>query len=395
MIFSKIDTKNNCKSIFADDKVFSDYEDTMKYTWTYQDDLPPDVKFVKLFCGGEDYVKLLSKHDAEEYKMLENKIKNTLKSYSVCGYDPRKFCLDELIEKTFIEDFFNLKNKAMELAVKNYQEPKNYAQLEKIERMVHSISKRSLNLDLTNVYTSANDNRIRKIIKRYSSSPAFIQYNTFGTVTGRLSTTPSSFPLLTLNKEYRTMIKPNNGVFIEFDYNAFELRVLTALLGREQPKGDIHDWNIKNIFKDGTERSEAKKRIFAWLYNPNSDDALLSREYDRDGLLKKYFSDGKITTDFDREIEADDYHALNYLIQSTASDLFLEQAYKVFKILEDNNSKSYVSMLIHDSMILDFDRKDYKLLNQIRDTFKQTRYGEMKLNIQVGRTLGDLSTEWM
>ncbi|HCI69354.1 MAG TPA: hypothetical protein DHV30_01640, partial [Balneola sp.] len=92
---------------------------------------------------------------------------------------------------------------------------------------------------------------------------------------------------------------------------------------------------------------------------------------------------------------ADDYHALNYLIQSTASDLFLEQAYKVFKILQDNNSKSYVSMLIHDSMILDFDRKDYKLLNQIRDTFKQTRYGEMKLNIQVGRTLGDLSTEWM
>ena len=138
-----------------------------------------------------------------------------------------------------------------------------------------------------------------------------------------------------------------------------------------------------------------RENNLSFIHIPDSDDALLSREYDRDGLLKKYFSDGKITTDFDREIEADDYHALNYLIQSTASDLFLEQAYKVFKILEDNNSKSYVSMLIHDSMILDFDRKDYKLLNQIRDTFKQTKYGEMKLNIQVGRTLGDLSTEWM
>ena len=190
------------------------------------------------------------------------------------------------------------------------------------------------------------------------------------------------------------MITPNNGVFIEFDYNAFELRVLTALLGREQPKGDIHDWNIKNIFKDGTSRSEAKQRIFAWLYNPNSNDKLLSEKYDREGLLKKYFSDGKIVTDFDREIEADDYHALNYLIQSTASDLFLEQVHKVFKILEDNDAKSYVSMLIHDSMILDFDRMDYKLLNQIKDAFKQTRYGDFKLNIQVGRTLGDLSTEW-
>jgi hypothetical protein len=45
-------------------------------------------------------------------------------------------------------------------------------------------------------------------------------------------------------------------------------------------------------------------------------------------------------------------------------------------------------------MFLDFDRMDYKLLNQIRDEFKQTRYGEFKLNIQVGRTLGGLGTQW-
>ena len=394
MFFSKIDSKNNCKSIYADNKVFSDYNEGMKYTWTYQEDLPQGVKFVKLFCGGKDYLELLPKRDADEYKFLETKIKNTLKSYSVCGYDPRGYCLDDLVGKTFIEDFFNLKNKAMELAVKNYPEPKNYVQLEKIERLVHSISKRSLRLDLSDVYMAANDNRIRKIIKRYSNSPAHIHYNTFGTVTGRLSTTPSSFPILTLNKEYRKMIKPNNGVFIEFDYNAFELRVLTALLGREQPKGDIHDWNIKNIFRGVGTRSEAKQRIFAWLYNPNSEDYLLSREYDRKGLLKKYFSDGKVKTDFDREIEADDYHALNYLIQSTASDLFLEQVYKVFEILEKNNCQSYVSMLIHDSMILDFDRKDYALLSEIKNTFKQTRYGDLKLNIQVGKSLGDLGSEW-
>jgi hypothetical protein len=394
MFFSKIDTKNNCKSIYADSKVFSDYNEGMKYTWTYQDDLPHDVKFVKLFCGGKDYTELLSKREAGEYKSLEIKIKNILRSYSICGYDPRNHCLDELVGQSFIEDFFNLKNKAMELAVKNYSEPKNYGQLEKIERLVYSISRHPLNLDLSNVYTAVNDNRIKKIIKRYSSNTAFIHYNTFGTVTGRLSTTPSSFPILTLNKEYRTMIKPNNGVFIEFDYNAFELRVLTALLGREQPEEDIHDWNIKNIFKSRTGRPEAKKRMFAWLYNPMSEDRLLSREYDRKSLLKKYFVDGKVKTDFDREIEADDYHALNYLIQSTASDLFLEQAYKVYKILEDNGAKSYISMLIHDSMILDFNRLDYKLLNQIRDEFKQTRYGEFKLNIQAGRTLGDLGKEW-
>ena len=138
MIFSKIDTKNNCKSIFADNKVFSDYENTMKYTWAYQEDLPSEVKFVKLFCGGKDYTELLPQRERQEYRTLENKIKNTLKSYGVCGYDPREFCLDELVGQSFIEDFFNLKNKAMRLAVENYKEPKNYTQLENIEKLTHS-----------------------------------------------------------------------------------------------------------------------------------------------------------------------------------------------------------------------------------------------------------------
>ena len=79
MFFSKIDSKNNCKSIYADNKVFSDYNEGMKYTWTYQEDLPQDVKFVKLFCGGKDYLELLPKRDADEYKALENKIKNSIK----------------------------------------------------------------------------------------------------------------------------------------------------------------------------------------------------------------------------------------------------------------------------------------------------------------------------
>jgi len=394
MFFSKIDLKNNCKSIYANNKVFSDYKEGMKYTWAYQEGLPTDVKFVRLFCKGKEIVELLPNKERRDYNILQNKIKNTLKSYSFCGYDPREYCLDELIEESFIKDFFNLKNEAMSLIIKKYPEPKNYDQLEKIERLTHAISKKRLNLNLANVYAAANDNRIKKIIKRFSNSAAFIQYNTFGTVTGRLSTTPSSFPILTLNKEYRTMVTPNNDFFVEFDYNAFELRVFTALLGREQPEGDIHDWNIDNLFKDRLSRSDAKKRIFAWLYNPNSDDRILSREYNREDLLKKYFSNGKIITDFDREIEADDYHALNYLVQSTASDLFLEQVYKVFKILEDNNAQSYISMLIHDSMVIDFNKKDHQLLNQIKNVFKNTRYGNFKLNIQIGKTLGSLGTQW-
>ena len=272
--------------------------------------------------------------------------------------------------------------------IENYKEPKNYTQLENIEKLTHSISKRPLNLDLSNVYTSASDNRVKKIIKRYSSSPAFIHYNTFGTITGRLSTTPSSFPLLTLNKEYRTMIKPNNGVFIEFDYNAFELRVLTALLGREQPKGDIHDWNIKNIFGSDTERSDAKKRAFAWLYNPNSQDAAMSKFYDKEKILSTYYRDGIITTPFDRKITSDDFHALNYLMQSTASDVCLTQALKLDKLLE--GKKSYITAVIHDSVLIDYDEGDKDILKELVSTYGKTSFGDFKVNISVGLNYGEM-----
>ena len=79
---------------------------------------------------------------------------------------------------------------------------------------------------------------------------------------------------------------------------------------------------------------EAKKRIFAWLYNPNSKDHLSSKAYERDSVLKKYYDSDQITTFFDRTIEADEHHALNYIIQSTAADLFFKQMIKVWEMLE-------------------------------------------------------------
>jgi len=394
MIFSKIDTKDKCKSIYSENKIYPEYNTSMKYTWSHQGDTPEGVKLLKLYCADKDYLELLSEDKKQRYLYLSNKIKNTFKSYNFCGYNPRNYCLDEMIDPEIVSDYFNLKNEAMKAVLQNFPEPKNYSQLEKIDEIVNSIASKKINLDLSEVYRFSSDNRIKKIIKRYSSETAQVVYNMFGSTTGRLSTTPSSFPILNLKKQYRSMIKPQNDMFVEFDYNAFELRVLLALTGRQQPKEDMHDWNIKNIFHGTGTRSEAKQRIFAWLYNPNSEDYLLSREYDREGLLKKYFSDGKIINPFNREIEADDYHALNYLIQSTASDLFLEQVHKIYKILKKNKAESYISILIHDSMVLDFAKKDYRLLEKIKEEFKNTRFGEFKLNIQVGKDLGTMSDKW-
>ena len=187
------------------------------------------------------------------------------------------------------------------------------------------------------------------------------------------------------------MIKPQNDCFLELDFNAAELRTVLALLGKEQPPIDLHKWNNKNAYKGILTREKAKKRIFAWLYNPNSKDDLSEKFYDRGKIKENFFNGKEIETVFNRKIKADDYHAFNYIIQSTSSDLFLEQVSKVYNYLKDK--KSNIAFMIHDSLIIDFDRNELNSLKGLVEMFPQTRFGEYLVNLHVGKDFGTMK-EW-
>ena len=100
----------------------------------------------------------------------------------------------------------------------------------------------------------------------------------------------------------RSILKPNNDFFVELDFNAAELRTMLALAGVEQPEIDIHEWNAENVFNGQMDREEVKKRTFAWLYNPQSQDMALSKKYNRDLVVQKYSTQSQVTTFFDRTI---------------------------------------------------------------------------------------------
>ena len=191
-----------------------------------------------------------------------------------------------------------------------------------------------------------------------------------------------------MDKNYRKILKPNNDWFIEFDFNAAELRVLLGLLGEEQPQEDLHEWNRKNVYKGSIAREEAKKRIFAWLYNSTSQDHLLNKVYDRKKMLEKHWDGSKVNTYYDRMIESDKHHALNYLVQSSAADLFLRQAVKVRKLLQ--GKESYIAFMLHDSIVVDFSEKDMKEIRLIKKTFAKTDMGDFLVNVSVGKDFGSL-----
>jgi hypothetical protein len=253
--------------------------------------------------------------------------------------------------------------------------------------MLEDIKYRPVNIDFSSLKRETYREKNRTLFKKLKSMKNRVSYNLFGTKTGRLTVEKGYFPVLTLDKNQRKYIRPNNDLFVEIDINGAEIRTLLALLDRKQPEVDIHDWNAQNVFK-GASREDAKKRFFAWLYNPNSEDVLSSRVYDRESIKEKYWDGQTVKTPFSRNIEADEYHSVNYILQSTSSDICLEQSRKVFDFLKEKRSK--IAFLMHDSIIIDFCSEERYFIKEIIELFQNTRFGRYKTNVKIGKNFGDM-----
>ena len=158
---------------------------------------------------------------------------------------------------------------------------------------------------------------------------------------------------------------------------------------RDRPKGDIHEWVVRNVFDGELERSKAKVELFAWLYNPSNSksrfDQIFSRQIFRDFFASE---EGLLTTPFGRRLTVDERKAQNYLLQSTTSDQVIENAYKIQKILK--GSKSTIAFTLHDSIILDMSREDVIMLREIKKQFEATRWGSFPSTCKIGKNFGNL-----
>tara|TARA_Y100000296_G_C5048104_1_gene193385 strand:- start:172 stop:693 length:522 start_codon:yes stop_codon:yes gene_type:complete len=169
---------------------------------------------------------------------------------------------------------------------------------------------------------------------------------------------------------------------------------MLALNQQPQPVNDIHDWH-GSIFNKLTDhemnREEIKRKIFGWLYGPLNVSLgipQVEKHYNKRSILQRYWNGQEIINPFGRKIKADEFHALNALIQSTTSDTFLRRAIAVNKLLEKTNS--FTMGLIHDSMIIDFDKNDKGLLDDLIEGFGNTDLGNFKVNVSLGTHFGNM-----
>jgi len=391
MLFQALDDKKHCVGVYCGGKMFyEDLPEDISQTWSYSEFLKDlEIEYASLYTEGKNISELVPEELEQDWHKISSRMKAFIRAFNTSKINLNDVCLFQVVPEAFLYEWCEIKNKICAYIFENYEKPTNYDFLLDLTEITERIKHQRLNIDTTALKRDLASYRSRAFFKKLNSLDPYVHYNVFGTVTGRLTTKSHSFPILTLDKKFRKVLKPNNNLFVELDYNAAELRTFIALNGEEQPQQDLHAWNIKHLFcDDGLDREAAKTRLFAWLYNPNSEDDLLNRRYDREKLLKENWKDGKITTKFDRTIEVDERRALNYIIQSTSSDLFLRQMIKVDKMLE--GKKSFIAFSVHDSLVMDFAEEDIHLLEPIIEEFSDTPLGKYLTNVSMGKNYGNM-----
>lgn len=391
MFFEVIDNKFDCFGYFYDGNIMFQPPNTegVQYCWTYNSALKEysNVEYASLFCEGKTISEVCPEHLKQDWTYLNERFKSFFKSFHIAKINLEENCFYDMVPMSFLHDYFSVKVKIIEHVVKTFTKPSNYDYLCEVMKVCDTIAKQKLNIDTSVLNLKIADPMVKRAKIKYENLSPYIKYDIFGTKTGRLSTMPRSFPIHQLDKEYRNVIKPTNDWFLELDFNGAELRTFLALAGKEQPKVDIHDWNIENIFNAGMDREEGKKKIFAWLYG-DIDNKKAEEIYNKELVRRKYWDGSKVTTYWGREIEADRHHSLSYIVQSTFADLVLKQMVMVAKLLE--GSKSFIAFTIHDNIIVDLADDEKHLLPKIVEVFSDTEFGKFLVNIKAGPNFGEM-----
>ena len=396
MLFEIIDHKQHCKNIFSENKIISDPDyDKLSQTWAFHSTLKDyNIEYASLYAQSKTLDQCCPDKFKDEWTAIKEKYGAYIKSFQNGFCELDEHCFYDLVPQSFVIEFFSIKNKITEYVLSTYEKPANYNFLVEATKLITSIRDHKLNINTDPLIPKLHQLKVRSFYTKIFSCASYIDYNLFGTITGRLSTKKDSFPILTMNKDYRSVIEPTNDWFIELDFNAAELRCLLSLNDQPQPEEDIHQWhgNIFNKLSDRKmNRDEIKRKIFGWLYGPLGGSLgiqQIEKYYDKRKVIDKYWNGKEVINPFGRQIKADEFHALNAIIQSTTSDTFLRRAIAVNKLLEHRNS--FTMGLIHDSMIIDFDRSDKDILNNIIEEFSETKLGKFKVNVSLGTHFGNM-----
>ena len=369
-------------------------------------------EYAKVLCGGKSLEEVCPENLLVEFRKRRARLLAFRKSFHLAKLNLAEHCFYDMVPLRDIQKYFHIQDKIVRHVFETYQKAENFEHQCRAMEFFTDLSRKEIKTSKQGLRKKIQQPKVRDFLKRYSNTYSNkINYNFLRTKTGRLTTDrvsdnegllydeffelettfnkkKRSFPILTLDSDFREIITPDNDIILELDYNAAELRVFLSLSGKEQPEGDLHEWNSTFL---KTDRQHAKRSVISYMYgDKNSELGELESMYNVNVVKQKYFDDkmNRARTYFGKVIETDDFRAVNHIIQGTAAELVMRQILKIEKLL--TKRKSYVKMCLHDSIILDMSREDMDLYRDIIDTFVNTELGRYPCKVKAGKNFGDM-----
>jgi hypothetical protein len=204
-----------------------------------------------------------------------------------------------------------------------------------------------------------------KQLKHLNGDTLYTEYNPYH-LTGRPSNRYGGINFSALNKEDGTReVFISKGAFLNVDYDAYHLRLISKLIGYELPKTSAHQYFAEQY---GSSYDESKGITFQLLYGGIPDEFLSIPYFHKTAhfineLWDKSIKSGYIQTPYRRIplkfIEnPNPQKVFNYLLQSVETERNMKVLSEVLDFIDGMDVR--LVLYVYDSFLFDFEGKPTK-----------------------------------
>ena len=235
-----------------------------------------------------------------------------------------------------------------------------------------------------------------RVKKHISNGRLYTKYNLW-TSTGRPSNSFGNVNFAAMKPEQRKAIIPEYDMLVEYDYDAYHLRLIGDLIGYKFDKESVHQHLAE---KYGCTYEESKQMSFKQLYGgidkkTREDITFFGLTYDKINTFWEYFKSHKfIETDiYNRKLLSKNYTDMNknklfnYLIQAYETESNIKTIIELKQYLLDKKTK--LVLYGYDSFLFDFSKDDgVSTLTELKNILE--RNGHM-VKSQAGSNYGEMN----
>ena len=207
--------------------------------------------------------------------------------------------------------------------------------------------------------------------KQLLNDTIFTEYNPY-IITSRPSNRHGGINFGALNKNdgTRDVFIPIKGkLFLQFDYDAYHVRIIAKLIKFKLPQGSIHQWLADQY---GCSYEESKGRTFRILYGGVSDEDRKIPFFDKvDKFIKNFQQEsierGYLQTPKGRKIpigwieQPNGLKYFNYLLQATETEFNIEAMSKLKK-----EGLPLPVLYSYDAFLYEFDDSEVETIKKVK-----------------------------